>query len=58
MGIKGLEIRVGQKCCISRRGPDCTVEIYMSVEFGQGVTVLWQRGAAPIVRAAKSSEFG
>ena len=30
-GIKSLETRVGQECSISReRGPDCTVEVYMS----------------------------
>ena len=49
--------RLGQKCCISRGGPDCTVEVYMSEESEEGVTVLRQ-GAAPRVRAAKSSEFG
>ena len=27
--IRGLEIRVGQECSISRGGPDCTVEVYM-----------------------------
>ena len=56
-GIRGFETRVGQECSISRGGPDCTVEVYMSKEFKEGVTVLWQ-GAAPKVRAAKSSEFG
>ena len=30
----------------------------MSEEFEEGVTVLWQEGAAPRVRAVKSSEFG
>ena len=36
---------------------DCTVEVYMSQESEEGVTVIW-KGAAPGVRAAKSSEFG
>ena len=38
-GIRGLETRVGRECCISREGPDCTVEVYMSEEE---VTVLRQ----------------
>ena len=49
-GIRGLETRVGQECCISRGGPNCTVEVYMS-ESEEGVT-------APRMRAAKSSKFG
>ena len=40
-GIRGLE-RVGRKCSVSRGGPDCTVEVYMSEESEEGVTVLWQ----------------
>ena len=33
-GIRGLETRVGRECSISRRkGPDCTVEVYMPEEF-------------------------
>ena len=39
-GISGLEMRVGQECCISRGGPDCTVEVYMSKESEEGITVL------------------
>ena len=31
---------VGWECSISRGGPDCAVEIYMSEEFEEGVTVL------------------
>ena len=58
MGVRGLETRVGRECSISREGPDCTVEVYMSEKSEDGVTVLWQREAAPRVRAAKSSEFG
>ena len=46
-GIRGLETRVGRKCCIRRGGLDCTVEEYMSEE---GVIVLRQ-GADPRVRA-------
>ena len=37
-GIRGLKMRVGQKCSISRGGPDCTVEIYMSEESEEGVS--------------------
>ena len=44
-GIRGLESRVGRKCSISRGGPDCTVEVYVSEESEEGgVTVLRQRG--------------
>ena len=39
-GIRGLETRVGQKCSISRGGTDCTLEVYMSEESEEGVTVL------------------
>ena len=53
-GIRGLETRVGRECSISRGGPDCTVEVYVSEESEEGVTVL-QQGATPRVRAAKSS---
>ena len=56
-GIGGLEMRVRRECSISRGGPDCTVEVYMSEKSEGGVTIL-QQGAAPRVRAAKSSEFG
>ena len=57
-GIRDLETRVGRECSISRGGPDCTVEVYMSGESEEVVTVLRQGGAVPRVRAAKSSEFG
>ena len=40
--IGGLETRVGRECSISRGGPDCTVEVYMSEESEEGVTVLRQ----------------
>ena len=42
-------------------GLDCTVEVYMSEEPEEKVAVLrvgTQQGAAPRVRAVKSSEFG
>ena len=42
--IRGLETRVGRECSISRRGPDCTVELYMSEESKEGVTVLLHGG--------------
>ena len=43
---------MGQECSISRGGPYCTVEVYMSEESEEGVTVLRQGGgAAPRVRA-------
>ena len=57
-GIRSLETRVGRECSISRGGPDSTVEVYVSEESKEGgVTVLEQGGAAPRVRAAKSSEI-
>ena len=31
-GIRGLKAEVDQECSISRGGPDCTVEVYMSEE--------------------------
>ena len=40
--IRGLETRVGRKCSISRGEPDCTVEVYMSEESEEVVTVLRQ----------------
>ena len=60
-GIRGLKMRVGRECSISRGGPDCTVEVCRLEESEEEVTVLQvgtQQGAAPRVRAAKSSEFG
>ena len=45
-GIGGLETRVGRKCSISRGGPDCTVEVYVSDESEQEVTVLRQGGSS------------
>ena len=41
-GIGGLEMGVTRECSISRGGPDCTVEVYVSEEFKEGVTVLRQ----------------
>ena len=43
-GMRGLETRVGRESSISREGPDCTVEVYMSEESEEGVTVLRHRG--------------
>ena len=40
--IRGLKTKVGQECSISRVGPDSTVEVYMSEESQEGVTVLRQ----------------
>ena len=58
-GIRGLESRVGQECSVSRGGPDCTVEVYMCRKSPRrGESQCYSRGAAPGVRAAKSSEFG
>ena len=39
-GIRGLKTRVGRECSNSRGGPDCTLEIYMSGEYEEEVTVL------------------
>ena len=59
--IRGLEMRVGWECSISRGEADCTVEVYMSEKSEEEVTVLrvrtW-RGVAPRVRASKTFEFG
>ena len=49
--IRGLKPRVGRECSISRGGPDCTVEVYLSKKSEEGVTVLRQ-GKAPRVRAS------
>ena len=43
-GIRGLATRVERECSISRGGPDCTMEVYMSEESEEGVIVLRQRG--------------
>ena len=44
-GIGGLETGVTRECSISRGGPDCTVEVYVSEESEEGgVTVLQQGG--------------
>ena len=45
-GIRGLETKVGRECSISRGVPDCTVEVYMSEESKEGVTVLRQGGSS------------
>ena len=52
-GIRGLETRVGRECSISRGRPDSTVEVYMSGESEERVTVLrvktWQGGSSKSV---------
>ena len=55
---KILNGKMGDKKFGDEGGLDCTVEVYMSEESEGGVTVIQQRGAAPRVRAAKSSELG
>ena len=55
---KILNGKMGDKKFGDEGGLDCTVEVYMSEESEEGVTVIQQRGAAPRVRAAKSSELG
>ena len=37
---------MGQECSISRGGPDCTVEVYMSEESDEVVTMLRQEGSS------------
>ena len=37
---------MGRECSTSSGGPDCTVEVYMSEEFEEGVTVLRQGGSS------------
>ena len=47
-GIRGLKTRVGRECSISK-GLDCTVEVYVSEESEERVTVLrveTQRGGS------------
>ena len=41
-GIGGLETGVMRECSISGGRPDCTVEVYVSEESEEGVTVLQQ----------------
>ena len=55
-GIGGLETGVARECSISIGGPDCTVEVHVSEESEEGVTVL-RLGRQLQERAAKSSEF-
>ena len=56
--IRGLKVRVGQKCCTSRRG----ARLYSKGIQARGVWVsshsVTCRVAASGVKAAKSSEFG
>ena len=39
-GIRSLKTRVGRECSISRGGPDCPAEVYVSEESEERVTVL------------------
>ena len=42
-GIRGLETRVGcETAALVEAGLDCTVEVYMSEESEEEVTVIWQ----------------
>ena len=43
-GIRRLKTRVRRECWISRGASDCTVEVHMSEESEEGVTVLRQGG--------------
>ena len=57
-GIRGLEMRVGQECSISRGGArSYSGGIHVGRVQGGSHSVT-ARGAAPRVRPAKSSEFG
>ena len=47
-----------ERAALAKAGLDCTVEVYMSEGSEKGVTVIRDGGAAPRMRAAKSSEFG
>ena len=58
-GIRGLETRVGRECSISREGGrfhSGGIRVG-GVRGGRSYSVTAE-GAAPKVRAAKSSEFG
>ena len=37
---------MGRECSTSRGGADCTLEVYMSEESEEGVTVLRQGGSS------------
>ena len=65
--MRGLKTRVGRECSICRGGEVvqwrhtvvCSSTVEDLEKSEEGVTVLRQGGgAAPTVRAAKSSEFG
>ena len=60
-GKRGLMTGWRGSAALADKRLDCTVAVYMSEESKERVTVLRvgkQHGAAPRVRAAKSSEFG
>ena len=55
-----MKTRVG-RAALGDKGLDCTLEVYVSEESEERVTVLrvgTQQGEAPRVRAVNSSEFG
>ena len=59
MGISGLEMRVGRECSVSRGGARLhSGGIRVGGVRGGGSHSDSAGGAAPRVRAAKSSEFG
>ena len=58
-GIRGLESRVGRECSISRGGAGFhSGGIRVGGVRGGGSHSVTAEGAAPRVRAAKSSELG
>ena len=44
-GIGGLKTGVTRECSISRKGPDCTVEVYVSEE-SEGGSQCYDRGGS------------
>ena len=55
MGIRGLETRVGRESSVSKGG----ARLYSrGIHIGGGSHCVTAEGAAPRVRAAKSSELG
>ena len=56
-GIRGLEMRVGQECCISRRGQIVQWR-YTCQRSPKRESHCYGRGAAPRLRAFKIFEFG
>ena len=57
-GISGMKTRVGRECSISKGELDCIVEVYMSEESEERVTVLQvgtQQGGSS--KSESSQEF-